>query len=187
MVQCHCGIKKEMKQAKYKVVANGSDITAAIHSRLLRLEITDNSGVDSDALVIELDNREGKVKLPETGAELKVWLGFDDNLIFKGIYEVDELEVPLDDDVFTIHAKAIKMKGSLKAPQDFTYDDITFGALVDKVANRHGYESKVASGLSSIVFPHIDQKSESYLNLLTRLARENGGFFKPVADKLVIH
>lgn len=175
-----------MKQAKYKVVANGPDITAAIRSRLLSLEITDNSGVDSDTVVIELDNREGKVKLPATGAELKVWIGFDDNLIFKGLYEVDELEIPLDDDVFTIHAKAIKMKGSLKAPQDLTYDNITFGSLVDQIANRHGYEAKVAGELSAVTFPHIDQKSESDLNLLSRLARESGGFFKPVANKLVI-
>lgn len=175
-----------MKKASYKVTGNGKNITDALKDRLLRLTLNDNAGSDSDTVEIELDNRGGKVKLPSTGAELEVWIGDVDQLVYKGVFEVDELEVPLADEVFTIHGKAIKMKGSLKAPYDKVYDNITLGDLCTQIAEKHGYEAKVSQDLAGITFEHIDQKSESDLNLLTRLSRESGGFFKPTANKLVI-
>lgn len=175
-----------MKPIAFKVKANGKNITAALSNRLLRLVVSDSAGSDSDTVSIELDNRDNVVKLPETGASLDVWIGYEDNLVFKGTYEVDELEIPLDDQVFTIHGKAVSMKGSLKAPKDRTFDNITLGDLLSQAAELHGYEAKISPDLANITFAHIDQKSESDLSLLNRLARENGGFFKPVANKLVI-
>jgi len=175
-----------MKEARYKVTANGNDITKALASRLLKLTVSDAAGSDSDTVAIELDNRDGVVRLPETGAELEVWIGDTDSLVYKGVFEVDELEVPLDDQVFSIHAKAVKMKGSLKAPKDETFDNITLGDLAAKIAASHGYDVKVSPELAGITYEHLDQKSESDMNLLSRLAREAGGFFKPVANKLVI-
>lgn len=175
-----------MKKPDYKILANGSDITAAIRSRLLSLTVSDSAGDESDTVTITLDNRDNKVKLPPTGAELSVWIGDVEKLVYKGLYEVDELEIPLDDYVLSIHAKALKMKGALKAPVDATYDDITLSALTQEIAAKHGYEAKVAPELGNIQYPHIAQQSESDMNLLGRLAREANGFFKPTDNKLVI-
>lgn len=175
-----------MKQARYKITADGSDITKKLASRLLKLTVSDAAGSDSDTVSIELDNRDGVIKLPATGAELEVWMGDTDGLVYKGVYEVDELDVPLDDQVFSIHGKAVKMKGSLKAPKDETFDNVTLGELAASIANNHGYDVNVSDDMAVITYEHLDQKSESDMNLLSRLAREAGGFFKPVANRLVI-
>lgn len=175
-----------MKKVGYMVLANGIDITAKIRDRLVKLSLHDAAGIESDTVTIELDNRDNAIALPPRGAMLRVWIGHEGALVFKGAYEVDELEEPLDDEALVIHGKAAKMSTAFKAPRDRTYDDITLGALVEQIAASHGYEPAVADALASIVFEHIDQRGESDMNLLTRLARDHGAVAKPVAEKLVV-
>lgn len=175
-----------MAEVDYMIQANGSDITAAIRQRLIKLTLQDAAGEDSDTVVIELDNRDEKIRLPATGAELKVWIGAPGALVFKGAYQVDELEVPLDDQALVIHGKAAKMMGAIKSPRDATFDDITLGDLVAKMASEHGYKPAVSSELAGHVFKHIDQRAESDMNLLTRLSRELDAVAKPVGEKLVV-
>lgn len=175
-----------MKNADYKIQANSRDITAQIRDRLLQLSIHDAAGEGSDTVTIKLDNRDNAVQFPSTGATLDVYIGPTDELTFKGTFEVDELSEPLEDNTLTIHAKAAKLSGSFKAPKDATFDDITLGELVQQIAKAHHYEPAIASELASIHFAHIDQRSESDMNLITRLAREQGAVAKPVANRLVV-
>ena len=175
-----------MRNADYMIVANGVDITAKIRDRLVSLSLHDAAGIESDTVTIELDNRDNAIALPPRGAALRVWIGPEGGLVFKGVYEVDELEEPLDDEALVIHGKAAKMSSSFKAPRDRTYDDITLGELVRQIAEAHGYEPAVAEALAGIVFEHIDQRGESDMNLLTRLARDHDAVAKPVADKLAV-
>ena len=175
-----------MKEADFKVLANSNDITALIRDRFIKLSVRDAAGEESDTVTIELDNRDDKVQFPSTGATLDVYIGPRDGLVYKGTYEVDELEEPLEESTLTIHGKAAKMKGSIKSPRDATFDDITFGALVRKIASAHGYQPAISPELEGVRFGHIDQKGESDMNLLTRLARDNGAVAKPVANRLVV-
>ena len=175
-----------MKNADYQVLANAKDITALIRDRLLQLSVHDAAGEESDTVTISLDNRDNAVQFPATGATLDVHIGPSDALVFKGTFEVDELSEPLDDDTLTIHGKASKMKGSFKAPKDATFDDITLGDLVQQMATAHNYQPAIAPELASIRFDHIDQRGESDMNLLTRLAREHDAVAKPVANRLVV-
>ncbi|TWC12024.1 hypothetical protein FBY06_14028 [Pseudomonas sp. SJZ085] len=175
-----------MAKADYRITANDADITGMIRKRFIKLTLQDSAGEDSDTVAIELDNRDNMIRLPSTGAELKVWIGEPGALIFKGAYQVDELEVPLDDEALVIHGKAAKMLGGIKSPKDATFDDMTLGALVAKIAKEHGYEAAVAPELAGHAFKHIDQRAESDMNLLTRLSRDLGAVAKPVGGKLVV-
>ncbi len=174
-----------LKPVKFEVLANGNDITKLISDRLVRLVVNDVDGEKSDTVEIEIDNRDLLVELPSTGAELSIAIGFGDALIDKGLYQVDELEEPLDEDKITIHAKAAKIKQSFKAPRSENYDDITVGALVELIAGRHGFKASVSSKLSAIHYEHINQEAESDMNLLTRLGRENDALVKPIANNLL--
>ncbi|MDE1466095.1 contractile injection system protein, VgrG/Pvc8 family [Spartinivicinus sp. A2-2] len=78
------------------------------------------------------------------------------------------------------------MKGSIKAPHDTSYDNITLKALADIIANKHGYQVAISPELANIQFEHIDQRAESDLNLLTRLTKENNAIAKAMANKLYI-
>lgn len=176
-----------MQQADFKILANDNDITAKIRDRLIRLSVHDASGLESDTLTLTLDNRDGAIAFPATGAALQVWIGYKGApLDFKGVYEVDELEEPLESDELTIHGKAARMKGSLKAPADASFDDITLGDLVSQIAQAHGYEAAITDSLAAVTYAHIDQKGESDLNLISRLARDVNALAKPVNDKLVV-
>lgn len=169
----------------YQIKANGNDITHLIRDRLLQLVIRDVHGELSDTLEIELDNRDLKIQPPSTGAELSVYIGYGDQLINKGVFQVDELSEPLEVDTITIHAKAARMKQSYKAPRDRTYDNITIGALVEQVAARHGFLPAVSPDLASIHYEHLSQHGESDMNMLSRLAREHNALTKPVANRLL--
>lgn len=176
-----------MKSADFRILANEQDITAQIRDRLIQLTVYDTSGLQSDTLSIVLDNRNDAIAFPSTGASLQVYIGYaNEDLEYKGVYEVDELQDSLDSDELSIHAKAARMKGSLKAPKDASYDDITFEELVGLIADNHQYGVAISKELASIKFAHINQKGEGDLNLLTRLAREHNAIAKPVNDKLVI-
>ncbi|MDE1464775.1 hypothetical protein [Spartinivicinus poritis] len=76
-----------MQKLIYKILANRKDITQLIADRLIKLTVQDEAGVKSDAVTIELDNRDQTIQLPKTGAELEVWL----QGVYKGLYVVDEL------------------------------------------------------------------------------------------------
>lgn len=175
-----------MAEAAYRITANDRDITAMIRKRFLKLTLQDSAGEDSDTVAIELDNRDDLIRLPATGAELKVWIGEPGKLVFKGAYQVDELEEPLDDQALVIHGKAAKMLGGIKAPRDATFDGMSMGGLVAKMAAEHGYIPAVSPDLAGHVFTHIDQRAESDMNLLTRLARDLGAVAKPVGGRLVV-
>lgn len=176
-----------MKPPAFKILANGDDITRKINDRLERLTVHDAPGVKSDTVTIEIDNRDQAVELPPTGAKLEVWIGVGEDLTFKGIYQVTELEEPLDEDILTIHATAAEFKNSsIKAPKDRTFDNVTYGDLVGQVAAEHGLTPVISEALASIEFDHIDQKAESDLNLLTRLGRQYDAIAKPVADRLLV-
>lgn len=175
-----------MKQVDYKVLANRRDITGLLRDRLIKLSVHDAAGQDSDTVSIELDNRDNAISFPKTGASLDIYMGEVDALVFKGTYQIDELSEPLDDDILSIHGKASNLKGSFKAPRDAVFDDVTFGDLVQQMADAHNYEPAISSELSNIRFEHIDQQAESDMNLLTRLAKSHGAIAKPVANRLVV-
>lgn len=170
----------------FEIKANGDDITALIKSRLLFLQISDSQGEKSDSFDLEIDNRDELVSFPETGANLDISIGYANNLVFKGTFEVDELEEPLETDTISIHGKAAKLKQSFKAPKDASFDDVTLGELVNQIASEHDFQPVISNSLASVRFEHIDQVGESDMNLLSRLVRDRGGIVKPVANKLLV-
>jgi phage protein D len=169
----------------FAVLANGQDITELIRDRLIRLVVHDVHGELSDSVEIELDNRDLRVETLTTGAELSVAIGYGDELVDKGLYQVDETEEPLETDTILIHAKAAKTKASFKAPRNATYDNVTIGALVQLVAERHGFTPSVSTQLASIQYEHINQEGESDMNMLSRLARDHDALSKPVDNRLL--
>jgi len=175
-----------MEQAAYKIIANQQDVTAKMADRLIRLSLHDAAGFENDTAEIELDNRGGAVAVPPTGAELDIYIGYHDKLSYRGTYTVDEIEEPLEFDVLIIKAQSAQMKSSLKAPRDASYDDITLGALAGQLAQSHGYQAAVSDEMGAVHFEHIDQRGESDVNLLTRLAKESNGLFKMAANRFVI-
>lgn len=171
---------------KFKIIADSQDVTAKISDRLKRLTVTDEAGQTSDTVEIELDNRDGAIAIPRTGAELEVFLGYEETgLVRMGLFTAGDITVSGPPDTLTIQGHAANMRISLKAPHTKSWDEKTISDIVATIASDHGLTPVVASALGGIALQHIDQTEESDLHFLTRLAAENDAVAKPVESKLL--
>lgn len=170
----------------YRLIVDGTqDITGTVQGRLLSMEITDKAGVKSDRLTLTLDDRDGLLQIPRTGANVEVSIGYLGGALARmGSYVVDEVEVSGPGRMMTIRANAADMTGGIKAPKERSFDDVTLGDIVKKVASEHNLTPSIPQDLASRQLGHVDQ-SESNMQLLTRLAADQGATVK-IADKRLV-
>lgn len=170
----------------WKVTADGGNITAALAKRLLSLTVTDEAGIASDEIAIELDNADFAIAAPRKGATLQCWLGYEGgSWIDKGLFVVDELEAGGPPHTLTIKGKAADMRKSLKEQKTRGWDSITVNDLVKTIAREHGLIPVVAPALGGIAIPNLAQTNESDMNLLTRVAKMHDAISKPVSGRLI--
>lgn len=181
----------------YRLVANDQDITDIIKDRLSSLRFTDAVGFESDMLEINLtDHKDDEpIALPPTGAELQLFLGYDDVADLKGIFVVDELNMGGGAGkigYMTIRARATPYdrskggKSTLQSQKRRIWKRGTrVGDMVAKIAKEHGMEHAVSGSLKNVLLPTIDQSNESDINLLLRLAKKYDAMVKPAGGKLI--
>ena len=174
-----------MKPA-YRVLANSIDITAKIADRAGSIEITDRAGVKSDQCTISIDDRDELLEIPKRGARLEIFTGYvGGQMVRRGAFFVDEVEIDGPLRTMTIRANAVNMNGGIKGPKERSFDDITFGDLVNTIAGDNDLTPSIPEGLASRQLGHIDQ-TESDMQLLSRICADNGATFKVADGRLVI-
>lgn len=174
----------------FRILASSIDITSTIQSRLIDLRTTDEAGLKSDTCTLTLDDRDGNIELPRHGAQLEIWLGYQQTGLSKiGTYFVDETTISGFPQTMQISAKAAdftgEASGDIKEQKTRHFDAISLGDLVKTIAGEHGLIAKTAADLAGIVYPHIDQTAESNIHLLTRLANEHNALAKVTNDCLI--
>ncbi|WNN43755.1 phage late control D family protein [Winslowiella toletana] len=170
----------------FMLTLNSQDITRNFYDRLISLTMIDNRGFEADQLNIELDDTDGKVELPQRGAVLTLWLGWQGSaLLNKGDFTVDEIEHRGAPDTLTLRARSADFRGTLNARREESWHDTTLGDLVSTIAKRNKLTASVADSLKKIPVPHIDQSQESDAVFLTRLANRNGAAVSVKAGKLL--
>jgi hypothetical protein len=171
----------------FRILADSKDVTTAIADRLISLTVTDEAGFASDTVTIKVDDREDKVALPRTGAELEVYLGYDGKgLVRMGLYTVDEIGHSGPPATLVIKAKAANMRAAMKSRKTRSWDTTSLGKIVEVIASEHDYTAKVSTALAGQAVEHVDQAEESDLHFLTRLAKEHDAVFKPAAGYFVV-
>jgi len=96
---------------KFRVLADSLDVTAKIADRLKRLVVSDEAGHNSDAVEIELDNRDGAIAIPRTGAELEVFMGYSETgLTRMGLFTAGDISLSGPPDTLTIQGHAANMR-----------------------------------------------------------------------------
>ena len=181
----------------YRLIANSQDITDTIKDRLSSIRYTDATGFESDVLEIDLADHESDepITLPPTGAELQLFLGYDDVADLKGIFIVDELTIgggASKTGHMAILARATPYdrskggKSTLQSQKRRIWKRGTrIGDMVAKIAKEHGMEHAVSQSLKTVQLPTIDQSNESDVNLLLRLAKKYDAMVKPSGGKLI--
>jgi len=162
----------------FKITHNGNDITNNISKHLLGLELSDERGIKSDDLTINLEDIESNLALPIPGSEIKFWLGYEDKgLVYKGLFIIDEIETGGPPDQVSIRAHAANFTAGLKVKKETYYENTTVVAIVTFLAGEHDLKHSVSARFHNYAIPHLTQTNESDLNLLTRLAKTLGAYF----------
>jgi hypothetical protein len=183
----------------YEILADDKRITDLIRDRLVSLNLTDESGFESDTFSMTIDNRGLKIAPPKAGAELKVSLGYIETGLRKmGLFVVDEYDRSGLPHQITIRAKSAwmgsgknksatvsGMETAMKAQRTRSWDFQTLETIVFDVAADCGLDPRVDPDLAGEVIGHVDQTNEGNANFLRRLAKERDAVFKPAGGKLI--
>lgn len=162
-----------MKNPFFNLTIDGTPANIELHQRLISLSLTDEKGMDSDALEIQLSDTDGKISLPRHGAKIRLWLGWQgEPLIDKGLFVVDEVEHTGPPDQLNIRAKAAELRSTLKAQHTRGWDMVFLSDIIETIARTHGLTPAISPELAKIIIEHIDQTDESDIHFITRLGRE---------------
>ncbi|PTT13608.1 MULTISPECIES: phage late control D family protein [unclassified Pseudomonas] len=168
----------------FRIVADGSDITALINDRLLLLRTLDKPGMESDEFELRIDDRDGAVTLPKRGAGIEIYLGYGSNALARlGRYTVDDIEASGPPDTLVIRGKASDMRGTGKTTRSGSWENVPLSRIVRDIAARNGWapECSVAT-----IVPRVDQLNESDFNFITRLAKDHDCTAKVADSKLLV-
>ena len=169
------------------ITANNKPLNELISSRIISVTVTDNRANEADELSIVLDDSDGALELPKRGVKLNCQMGFlGESIHDKGDFVVDETEWSGTPDLITIKASSANFKSNLKVAQSKSYHRKTFGEVATDIARKHALELVMTATLKAINLNHIDQTNESDLNLLARLAKQNGAEMAVKKDRLLI-
>ncbi|KXJ49978.1 MAG: hypothetical protein AXW15_05780 [Neptuniibacter sp. Phe_28] len=169
----------------YRLEVNGKNITPDISGRLINLTLTDERRDKADQLEITLDDTDSLLEIPPQGAKIRLWLGFGDSLIFKGVFTVDETEHSGPPDQLTIRARSASFKGTLNQKREQSWHFITLGDMLRTMATRNGLTPVIHPSLDDYFIGHLDQTNESDLNFISRLATLHDAVSNVKADTLI--
>ena len=180
----------DMRGTLFDEAAKLLDITAKVRPRLVSLNLSEKRGEEADQLDIVLDDSDGNLDLPPTGATLELQLGWKQGsdvivgLINKGRFVVDEVSHSGPPDQITIRARAADFASDIKTRREKAHHDTTLGAIVSEIAGRHKLKPRCAASLAGIAVGKI-QSRESDLAFLRKLGREYGAVAKIAAGTLI--
>ena len=171
-------------QPSFKIVAEGRDITALLRDRLVSIQATDKTGMDSDEVTITIDDRDGAVALPRRGAYLDVSLGYvETGLTRIGRYRIDEVESIGPPQKIVMHGRPADMSGSLKSARRHSWEGVDLATVVRQIAARNKL-TPVCNVKARI--DRVDQMNESDLHFITRLARQYDATASVKGGKLLV-
>jgi phage protein D len=159
--------------AIYKLLVNGTDIGTKVQDRLISMTITDNRGIESDSIEIELSDHDGLLEIPPKGAEIEAWIGWSNTgMVYKGKYIIKERRHAGTPDVLSLRGESADLKAQFKKKKERSFDNKTIADIMQTIATEHGLTAKINTELGEILLPHLDQ-NESDANLITRIADEH--------------
>lgn len=177
-----------MRQPDWQILLDGGKaLPINVTRRVIKIRLTDERGMASDTLEVELDDRDGRLELPKTGQMLKAWIGWKGfGLWDKGQYIIDEIEHSGPPDILKVRGRAATLRDTLKESRTESFDQITLQQLTEKIAARHRLKAIVGKDLANLILQHIDQRDESDIHLITRIATEYDAMATIKENRLIV-
>ena len=177
----------------FSVIANESDITPIILDMYESISITDGTGYESDTCEISLiDDPSSPIDLPPKGAELRISMGYNLDMVEMGLFIVSEITLSGPPEKMVIRGRAAPQLTSKNGITSLASQktrswpkDTSISAVVSKIAKEHSLDPFVSDSVAQIKLPHFDQSDESDLNFLLRIAKRYDVICKPAGGKLL--
>lgn len=169
----------------YRITVDGGDYTDRFQGRLIDLSIRDRRGLEADSLSLALDDSDGLLELPRSGALIGIQIGWADQLWHMGYYTVDDVTHDGPPDALRIEARSADFRESLKVAKERSWHDETLGNIVNWIAGDHTLAPAVSPDLAYTRVGHLDQTNESDAHFLTRLAERYDAIATVKAERLI--
>jgi len=160
-----------VKTPNFKLTANDTDVTDTLKKELISLSFKDEVNEKADELTIKVA---GEFTRPQYEDELKLYLGYGEELTFCGLFLV-QTTTRDNNNILSISATGVNFANSLKEKRDITYEAISIKDICSQVAARS--DLKLKSDFDDISILSIAQSNESDLHFLNRLAKEYNSIF----------
>lgn len=173
-----------VEATQFVIVVGGTDCSTRFASRLIIVDVDDNSGETADTCKITLDDTGGVIAMPQKGAKVQVSLGPLEGgvmQVFDGV--VDDVRAVLDRGGgrrLEVEAKSSDTSGKQKTQMRKHWDDKSAGDVLKEAGQAAGVSVTVAGRISGIKRKYWAQDHESFLHFAQRLSNELGGTFKTI-------
>ena len=175
-----------MPTADFRLTLDGVDLTPRFRPRVSTLSLTEQRDDAADQLDLVLTDHDGQLAVPKEGAVITLelgWLGAD--LVPKGRFKVDEVEVSGAPDTISLKARSADFTTSFRQRRDGSWRSTTLGAALQDLATRQGLTPKIDPALAAIPLQVLGQSQESDAALLRRLGREHDAVATVKAGALI--
>ncbi|WLP53187.1 phage late control D family protein [Agrobacterium fabrum] len=172
---------------RVEVSIDGVPVAGHFYERLLSLTVTDEEGMKSDTVDIELnDGPPNFLAIPRKGAIISVKMGFGDDLVPKGVFTADKVNVDCLPYKMSISGKAADLRsGKLKERQERSWDKSKLGDILSQIASESGLTPAIDDDLADFEYDWLAQQDESNINFLRRLAERHNGLFAVKQKRLI--
>jgi len=186
-----------MRKATVQLLYGGKDISADVAPYLRGFTYTDHAHGKSDTLRVELEDTEGRwvdAWFPETGQTLQAVIECEDwdakgdsQRLNCGTFQVDRVEFGGPPDVLSIDAVSTAVSSSMRREKKTrAWENVGLSEIAETIAKEQGLEL-LFDASSSTVYGRVDQREESDLAFLQRLAEEQGLNLKITDEQLALY
>lgn len=182
------------RRTRLRVTYAGTDITAHIAGMITSFAVTDNASDTADDLELTLEDRDGNwhgAWFPGKGAEISASLECSnftapgEKIVYPcGAFTIDEIDVggpPWN--IILRGVSSTIMKSLRREEKTKAWENIALKEIVREIAASH--DLGVLYDAPDIDYKRIDQRKESDLKFISRLAKD-GGLKTKVAENRII-
>ncbi|MDL2289963.1 hypothetical protein LJB95_00980 [Paludibacteraceae bacterium OttesenSCG-928-F17] len=167
----------------------GKNVTADVSPYISRITYTDKEEAESDDIAIVLEDTAKvwqKSWYPSLGDTLTLKIGYPDNLLDCGLFEIDETEFELPPDMVTIKAIGAAISKELRTKNSKAYEKQTLKKIAEHIATKHGLKLIGTAGrLEKINIERKTQDNQTDIAFLSSLAKEYDLLFSVRGSQLV--
>lgn len=168
----------------------GDDITGKLRGGGMSMTITDGEGHKADTLQITIDDIQGSVNVPPTGAALLPRGGYKGGVVRDyGAFIVDQITLSGYPQQISISAQSLaaKQMAKRKEPKDYRKEEYpTFGTIFQEIAGKAGLALSIAGSIASIPNEYVAKGEEEFAEFATRLGRRLDAAVSIKAGRLVV-